>query len=215
MKRLSFFLGIFSVGLVAFLALTGQFGGKDTDGEFADTDEVDLEPVEQNRMSYRSYDLIRGRLRFLLKGHMDNSSGVVLSAENLVSQTTLIDAVIELPVYFGDEQEADENILLEADRVVTDQNSENARVEGELLAIGAGGSPRLETRDIEIRWKDGADVSLEGSSPVRMIWPELELRGNSGFRGNVGSSSGLEQFTLSPPILMGLTADGSGPFIEG
>jgi len=214
MKRLSFFIGIFSVGLVAFLILTGQFTGSGSERSDSEAEEIDLNPVEKNRMSYRSYDLIRGRLRFLLKGYMDNSSGVVLSAENLVRQTTLIDAVIELPLYLGAEQEAQENIILEADKVVTDQNSENARVEGELFAVGAGGSPRLETSDIEISWTDGEDVLLEGQSRVRMIWPELELRGNTGFRGNVGSSSGLEQLTLSPPILMGLTADGSGPFIE-
>ena len=98
MKRLSFFLGIFSVGLVAFLGLTGQFGGPQENSDLADVEEINLEPVDQNRMSYRSYDMIRGRLRFLLKGHMDASSGVVISPENLVNQTTLIDAVIELPV---------------------------------------------------------------------------------------------------------------------
>ena len=214
MKRLSFFLGIFSVGLVAFLGLTGQFGGQNENSDFSEVEEVDLNPVDQNRMSYRSYDMIRGRLRFLLKGHMDASSGVVISPENLVSQTTLIDAVIELPVYVGNEQEPRDRILLEADKVITDQDSENARVEGTLFAEGAGGSPKLETRDIEILWADGEDVRLQGQSAVRMIWPELELRGNSGFTGSVGSSSGLEQLTLSPPILMGLTAAGSGPFIE-
>ncbi|MGB1660893.1 MAG: hypothetical protein ACPHP7_06440 [Planctomycetota bacterium] len=214
MKRLSFFLGIFSVGLVAFLGLTGQFGGPQENGDLSDVEELDLEPVNQNRMSYRSYDMIRGRLRFLLKGHMDASSGVVISPENLVNQTTLIDAVIELPVYEGTAQEASDRILLEADKVITDQDSENARVEGALFAEGAGGSPKLETRDIEILWADGEDVLLKGQSSVRMIWPELELRGNNGFTGNVGSSSGLEQLTISPPILMGLTAEGSGPFIE-
>ncbi|MAJ29166.1 hypothetical protein CBD41_07095 [bacterium TMED181] len=215
MKRLSFFLGIFSVGLVAFLVLTGQFGGREETDEFSDSDEIDINPLNQNRMSYRSYDMIRGRLRFLLKGHMDSTSGVVISPENLVRQTTLIDAIIELPVYLDDEQESKDRILLKADRVVTDQDSENARVEGELIAEGAGGTPRLETRDIELLWADGEDVRLKGQSMVRMIWPELELRGNSGFSGSVGSSSGLERLVISPPILMGLTAAGSGPFLEG
>ena len=54
MKRLSFFLGIFSVGLVAFLVLTGQFGGREETDEFSDSDEIDINPLNQNRMSYRS-----------------------------------------------------------------------------------------------------------------------------------------------------------------
>ena len=46
------------------------------------------------------------------------------------------------------------------------------------------------------------------------MWPELELRGINGLSGSIGSESGLEQLIFAPPILMALTASGSGPFIE-
>ncbi len=214
-KRLSFFLGVFSMGLVAFLVLTGQFGSSEENSTLPSFELEELAPLTRNQVTFRSHDPIRGRLRFVLKGDLDISSGVTFSSENLTQQRTLVDTTIELPVYTNDPNTPSDQILLEAEKVIThQQGEERAQVDGLLNAKGAGGSPELETRDIQILWSEGEGVFLSGSSPVRMMWPELELRGINGLSGSIGSESGLEQLIFAPPILMALTASGSGPFIE-
>ena len=150
MKRLSFFLGVFSVGLVAFLLLTGQFGSPEIDPS-SSTEPDRFPEVKQNRVTHHSYDYTLGRLRFTLRGEMDLSSGVVLSPENLVSQRALIDATIELPVYADGRTEPVDQILFEAEKIITDPSGEEARVIGELRGQGAGGAPQMETSDLSIR----------------------------------------------------------------
>ena len=123
MKRISFFLGVFSVGLVVFLLLTGQFGGIGASEEETTTGDAFPE-VTRNRVTHHSYDYTLGRLRFTLRGLMELSSGVVLSSENLISQRTLIDATIELPVYAEGRTEPVDQILLEAEKIITDPGGE-------------------------------------------------------------------------------------------
>ena len=119
MKRLSFFLGVFSVGLVVFLLLTGQFGGLESGSE-STTAAENFPTVEQNRVTHHSYDYSLGRLRFTLRGQMDLSSGVVLSPENLISKRALIDATIELPVYAEGNTDPVDQIMFEAEKIITD-----------------------------------------------------------------------------------------------
>ena len=160
MKRISFFLGVFSVGLVVFLLLTGQFGGIGASEEETTTGDAFPE-VTRNRVTHHSYDYTLGRLRFTLRGLMELSSGVVLSSENLISQRTLIDATIELPVYAEGRTEPVDQILLEAEKIITDPGGEEARVVGLLRGQGVGGIPQMETRDLVIRWADGEDIQMK------------------------------------------------------
>ena len=163
MKRLSFFLGVFSMGLVAFLVLTGQFGSSEENSTLPSFELEELAPLTRNQVTFRSHDPIRGRLRFVLKGDLDISSGVTFSSENLTQQRTLVDTTIELPVYTNDPNTPSDQILLEAEKVIThQQGEERAQVDGLLKAKGAGGSPELETRDIQILWSEGEGVFLSG-----------------------------------------------------
>ncbi|MEC9476297.1 MAG: hypothetical protein VX764_04590 [Planctomycetota bacterium] len=207
MKRLSFFLGVFSVGLVAFLLLTGQFGSPEIDPS-SSTEPDRFPEVKQNRVTHHSYDYTLGRLRFTLRGEMDLSSGVVLSPENLVSQRALIDATIELPVYADGRTEPVDQILFEAEKIITDPSGEEARVIGELRGQGAGGAPQMETSDLSIRWADGEDIRIEGESPVKVAWPAMKLRSANGLTGSIGSSSGLQELSFAPPVIVAMmTAD--------
>ncbi|MGE4619600.1 MAG: hypothetical protein AAEJ04_07310, partial [Planctomycetota bacterium] len=205
MKRISFFLGVFSVGLVVFLLLTGQFGGLESASNVDPAAETFPE-VEQNRVTHHSYDYSLGRLRFTLRGEMDLSSGLVLSADNLVSQRALLDATIELPVYAEGRTEPVDQILFEAEKIITDPGGEEARVIGELRGRGAGGAPEMETRDLRIRWADGEDILIDGKSPVQVAWPEMLLRSAHGLVGSIGSSSGLQELSFSPPVIVAMNS---------
>jgi len=88
LRRFTFFLGVFSVGLVVFLLLTGQFQGTEEPIENTET-EPPLDVTEQNHVTHRSYDYSLGRLRFTLRGLVDLSSGLVLSPDNLVNQRAI------------------------------------------------------------------------------------------------------------------------------
>ena len=203
MKRLAFFLGVFSVGLVVFLLLTGQFQGTEETFENIET-EPPLETIEQNHVTLPFYDYSLGRLRFTLRGLIDLSSGLVLSPDNLVNQSDLLDASIEMPVYAVGRTEPIDKIIFEAQRVVTDPGGEEAQVVGDLRVIGAGGSPEMRTRDMVIRWADGEDIRIEGHSPVKVVWPELELFGSSGMHGSIGSGSGLNSLSFAPPLIIAM-----------
>ncbi len=208
MSRLAFFLGVFSVGLVVFLFMTGQFSATDDNPEGASPIEpIDL--TELNRVSAPFYDYSLGRLRFILRGEVDLTSGLVLSPDNLNSQRDLLSASIEMPVYAEGRTDPVDQILIEADRIVADPGGEVAEVMGQLQAVGAGGIPRLTTRDMRIRWADGEDIRIEGSSAVHVEWPALELRGANGLEGSIGSGTGLNSLRFSPPLIIAVKANAS------
>ncbi len=212
MKRISFFIGVFSVGLVVFLLLTGQFGGIGASEEETTTGDAFPE-VTQNRVTHHSYDYSLGRLRFTLRGLMDLSSGVVLSPENLISQRTLIDATIELPVYAEGRTEPVDQILFEAEKIITDPGGKEARVVGLLRGQGVGGIPQMETRDLVIRWADGEDIQIEGESPVQVSWPAMQLHGSHGISGSIGSSSGLQELSFAPPVIVAMSTTYGSAFV--
>ena len=208
MSRLAFFLGVFSVGLVVFLFMTGQFSASDENQAGVSP----IEPIDQtdlNRVTHHSYDYSLGRLRFTLRGEVDLTSGVVLSPESLVSQRDLLSASIEMPVFAEGRTEPVDQILIEADRIVTDPGGRVADVIGQLQAVGAGGTPRLTTRDMRIRWADGEDVRIEGSSAVQVEWPALELRSSSGLDGSLGSGTGLTNLRFAPPLIIAVKGNAS------
>ena len=202
MRRFTFFLGVFSVGLVVFLLLTGQFQGTEETFENIET-EPPLDATEQNHVILPFYDYSLGRLRFTLRGLVDLSSGLVLSPGNLMNQSDLLDASIEMPVYAAGRFEPIDKIMFEAQRV-TYPGGEEAQVIGDLRVIGAGGSPEMRTRDMVIRWADGEDIHIEGHSPVQVTWPELKLYGSSGMHGSIGSGSGLNSLSFSPPLIIAM-----------
>ncbi|HIA27350.1 MAG TPA: hypothetical protein EYN79_04400, partial [Planctomycetes bacterium] len=208
MSRLAFFLGVFSVGLVVFLFLTGQFSISDENPDGVSPIEP-IETTDLNRVTHHSYDYALGRLRFTLRGEVDLTSGLVLSPENLVSQRDLISASIEMPVYAEGRTDPVDQILIRADRIITDPGGQQAEVVGQLHAIGAGGSPQLTTRDMRFRWADGEDIRIQGSSAVQVAWPALELRGANGLDGSIGSGTGLNSLRFSPPLIIAVKGNGS------
>lgn len=208
MSRLAFFLGVFSVGLVVFLFLTGQFSISDENPDGVSPIEP-IETTDLNRVTHHSYDYALGRLRFTLRGEVDLTSGLVLSPENLVSQRDLISASIEMPVYAEGRTDPVDQILIKADRIITDPGGQQAEVVGQLHAIGAGGSPQLTTRDMRFRWADGEDVRIQGSSAVQVAWPALELRGANGLDGSIGSGTGLNSLRFFPPLIIAVKGNGS------
>jgi lipopolysaccharide export system protein LptA len=208
LSRLAFFLGVFSVGLVVFLFLTGQFSISDENPDGVSPIEP-IETTDLNRVTHHSYDYALGRLRFTLRGEVDLTSGLVLSPENLVSQRDLISASIEMPVYAEGRTDPVDQILIRADRIITDPGGQQAEVVGQLHAIGAGGSPQLTTRDMRFRWADGEDIRIQGSSAVQVAWPALELRGANGLDGSIGSGTGLNSLRFSPPLIIAVKGNGS------
>ena len=210
MSRITFFLGVFSIGLVAFLFFTGQFQGTPEEP----LEGFDLEPLlpsDQNRVVHHSHDYSLGRWRYTLRGRIDLSSGVVLSPDTLIRQKDLLDVTIEMPVYGVDPGEPIDFINFEADRFVGDPGGDEAQVVGNLRAVSSSGKEELRTQDLRIRFIDGEDVRIDGSSPVQVNWPELQLYGASGLTGSLGSGSGLSSLQFLPPliILKKGTADGA------
>ena len=201
MSRITFFLGVFSIGLVAFLFFTGQFQGAPEEP----LEGFDLEPLlpsDQNRVVHHSHDYSLGRWRYTLRGRIDLSSGVVLSPDTLIRQKDLLDVTIEMPVYGTDPGEPIDFINFEADRFVGDPGGDEAQVVGNLRAVSSSGQEELRTQDLRIRFIDGEDVRIDGSSPVQVNWPELELYGASGLTGSLGSGSGLSSLQFLPPLII-------------
>ena len=113
-------------------------------------------------MTFRSHDPIRGRLRFVLKGDLDISSGVTFSSENLTQQRTLVDTTIELPVYTNDPNTPSDQILLEAEKVIThQQGEERAQVDGLLKRQrGRGLSPNSKPATFKSSGQRAKESSL-------------------------------------------------------
>ncbi|MFQ5653995.1 MAG: hypothetical protein ACE5GW_04610, partial [Planctomycetota bacterium] len=170
MKRFSFFLAVFSVGLVVFLLLTGQFGklfraGEENgDGSSASRQE---EPEEtRNVVTYYNHDYEKGRVRFSLRGVVDGSSSLKLNLDNISSQRSLSDAVLEIPIY-GDEARNGEGLapgleslsrfVLRAERVWSSLESRSISLAGEITGEGDGGIPRLQTTALDLSWERGGD----------------------------------------------------------
>ena len=108
MKRFSFFLAVFSVGLVLFLLLTGQFG-KMFSGRTGEPETPIAGPEggtgipEENRneVTFHKHDYTKGRLQMTIRGVIEEDD-LPMSTEVISRQRTLRDARLSVPDEVGE-----------------------------------------------------------------------------------------------------------------
>ena len=215
MKRFSFFLAVFSVGLMTFMVLTGQFYKMFGDNEPAGATVPEVPTIETggNRLVYRNYDFKAGRLRFTVEGVMASSGGLVLSPESLQQQREINDARISIPIYGTASNEASDEILLDSEQVRYEPDRKRAQLSGHIEGVGISGFPRFSTEEVTLLWGGEGGVRMVGERSVRLVYPAIELLGTSGFTAKVVSDIGLGSLEVRPPVLVALSADADGSIL--
>jgi len=228
MKRFSFFLAVFSVGLVLFLLLTGQFGRLSRDG--GSSREEAATPIEtlpggptrgEKRITYQEYDYDRGRLVFTLRGAIEGSSEMRITSnpEELGQARALRDAEVEVPLYpAGDAAAAPEDVfLLRAARVEyvpkADVGPELVRLEGAIHGEGRQGTPSFDTEDVLLALRPDEPARITGEKRVEIVYPAVTLRGQKGFRAAVAGSQGIGDLVVHGPLVVALSPDEEGSIL--
>lgn len=214
MKRFSFFLAVFSVGLVLFLVVTGQFGRL-----FRGTDSSEPVPSwvresqlasEGNKVVYLKKDWGK-RVVFRLEGYLDEVTGLgVQFGEQVSAPTTLTRARIVIPMEESVAGSASAlttltELTLEAGKVVYDNNPDRAAalVLSEGLVCTADDGSRFETRSISIEYdKNLEEANLHGEDPVEVRFPAITIYGRRGLEGVVDSTNGLRELSIRPPLVV-------------
>jgi hypothetical protein len=224
MKRFSFFLAVFSVGLLLFLLLTGQFGklfqGRASDGEGVPIGGPDRPGDGERRITHHKHDYDRGRLQFTLKGVLEGEADYLMSmTQNMDQERTLRDAIVEVPLYpAGENVSTPEDIFtLQAGRVRIipgkDGGSDEVILEGKIHGEGQQGHPRFDTEGARLTWADGGTAHLIGDQRVQIEYPAVTLRGQRGFEATIDGREGLSDIRILPPLVVALSPDAEGSIL--
>lgn len=226
MRRFSFFIAVFSIGLVLFLLLTGQFGklfqgaggDRDTATETTDAPESPFDAVDENIITYHNHDYDRGRIRFTIRGSIDGSSELNVSPQAINQQRTLSNAQVEIPIYpAATDRDPTDTFVLDAERVDYSPREEDSGdrilLEGRIHGQGRSGFPVFETENVELTFAVDESARLEGQSRVQVEYPAVVLRGQNGFVGNIATAEGLRTITVEPPLVVALSPDEDGSIL--
>lgn len=215
MKRFSFFLAVFSIGLMTFMILTGQFYKMFGDGEASETQPPAILPETDraNRLTYHDYDYEAGRKRFTVEGEMASSGGLVLSPESLQQQRQINNARISIPIYNSASSVISDEIMIDTQEVRYQPEKQQAQLSGQIEGVGISGSPRFSTEGVTLSWGGAEGMRMLGEEPVRLRYPAIELFGAGGFAAEVVSDRGLGAFEVRAPVLVALSADAQGSIL--
>lgn len=228
MKRFSFFLAVFSVGLLLFLLLTGQFGtltgggGPPPEGGGTAATEPIQEPSRgEKRITYHKHDYERGRLEFTLRGAIEGSSEMRISSnpEELGQPRALRDAELEIPLYGaqGAAAGAEDVFLLKAERVQYEPRDgtgpEHVLLEGAIHGEGRSGTPSFDTRDVTLSIRPDESSRLSGSERIEVSYPAVTLRGQKGFEATIAGSEGIGDLRVNGPLVVALSPDEDGSIL--
>ncbi len=227
MKRFSFFLAVFSVGLVMFLLLTGQFGklfqgSSSRDGESWGRMEAPEHPAAGEKLiTYHKHDYDRGRLQFTLRGEIEGPGELLLTpnAESMDKPKMLRDAKLEIPLYPAGEvvTTAEEVFTLGAELVVYDpgvkSTGDAVTLKGAIHGEGSQGYPVFDTHDVLLTWPSEDLAHLTGEKPVQIEYPAVTLRGQNGFEAQIDGREGLSDIRIEPPLVVALSSDAEGSIL--
>jgi len=230
MKRFSFFLAVFSIGLVGFLLMTGQFGALFTGGAGVISDAEPTRPFPdhpmrrsgKNEITIHKPDYERGRTLLTLRGELEGSTEVAIDPTGFKPRRTLINARVEIPIYPAGSltDQPDDIFELQAERVDYEPGEgpggEVVRLDGRIHGEGRSGFPVFDTEDVTLRWSEGGDLALLDGDPekrVQIKYPAVVLRGQNGFRAQIHGSEGLSNIELAPPLIAALTSDSQGSIL--
>lgn len=236
MKRFTFFISIFSVGLVLFLFFTNQFGRLFDSGAGNEPKPAWIEEAqragEKNRVTFRKRDRANGRLQFIVQGDLDDQgSGTGFDMANLQQSQALRNAEIQFPVYRSGGQTEDAltamtEMILRAGKIEYDDGSKLKLSDG-ITGEGDDGS-RFETSALDIRYdKKSQKARLLGTKPVHISFPAVQIFGRSGFTGmidqsknkdddgseNATGASGIGELKIMPPVVVVLDRSKGGSFL--
>lgn len=227
MKRFSFFLAVFSIGLLLFLLITGQFGsmfsGKSTSvTEPGGSDEAEtplvVEP-EKNLVTHHVHDYDKGRVRMTVSGEIEGENQLSVLGGGIGDPRTLVNAKVEIPIYPDDlDLPAEDVFEFRAERVVYEpgesESGDHVRLEGKIHGEGReSGYPRFDTRDVSVALIADGAAQMKGSEAVQLEYPAITLRGQKGLVAEIAGADGLTNITLHPPLLAALTSEAGGSIL--
>ncbi|MEM7260718.1 MAG: hypothetical protein AAF488_01920 [Planctomycetota bacterium] len=218
MRRFGLFVGVFSVGLVLFMALTGQlsrFIQEDRD-PFASDDWAD-DSTRHNQVVIYDPDVKNGRPRFSLRGVIDSSEPLKINDTQMGKRATVRDAVLEMPLYPKNPTESTpRKFTLTASRVDYQPDTGEIELSAGIVGFSDHGA-RFETEGLAVSWSENPDgsrrIELEGNKPVRLVYPAIELFGESGFEGTVDDEIGIGSLSIKPPVVVALRREESSGFL--
>ncbi|MCA8962067.1 MAG: hypothetical protein KDC38_16185, partial [Planctomycetes bacterium] len=207
MRRIGLFLGVFSVGLVLFMALTGQlsrFIQEDRDpfdgSAWSDAD-------DENVVVIQNADAKNGRVRFKLRGVIDSSEPLKINDARVRKPATLRDTVLEMPLDSAGNHpnltEVPEKFTLRAAKVMYRPDERLVTMSHGIVGESDLGS-RVETESLQVTWTEGDErhIALEGSRPVSIHYPAADLYGENGFSGELDNDVGLGTVVIRPPVVL-------------
>lgn len=226
MKGFSFFVGVFSAGLVIFLFFTGQFSALFTgpDGSVGGaewTEPFDSEDV--NRVNHTSIDPDAGRVQFTLSGDLDQEA---IRIDEIDTANTLSNAVITIPIYRGDGATASASepdasglssmteLVLKTARISYQPEDLNKKIQlrGGIEGTGNDGS-QFRTETMDLTFGENESAELVGTEAVTATFPAFQLFGTNGFTGAIDASVGLTHLTIQPPVVVALDRTRGGSLL--
>ncbi len=219
MRRIGLFLGVFSVGLVLFMALTGQLNRfiQDERDPFSSTAWDSGDP-RKNDVEIHVPDMKNGRDRFTIRGVIDSNEPLQINDTQIRKRAMLRDTVLEMPLYDiagkpGDS--APSMFKLEAAKVVYEPEASKVMMDSGIVGTSDNGA-RFETESVEVSWDDNPTDSrftLVGSDPIRLLYPAIEMYGETGFTGSIDHAIGLGSVTIKAPVVVALRRDAGSGFL--
>ncbi|MEM7168067.1 MAG: hypothetical protein AAF581_21635 [Planctomycetota bacterium] len=220
MRRFTFFISVFSVGLVMFLAFTNQFGrifhGDEESAKKPDwIEKAQQETGSRNRVKFQKTDRTNNRLQFELRGDLEDPNGTAIDMSNMTEPQVLTNAVITLPLEPGgspteDALTAMTEFVLRAGKIQYDNNNSRLKLMDGITGDGDDGT-HFETTSLDVRYDDDTkQARMFGTKPVRISFPAVEIYGRSGFTGIVDTAAGLDELKILPPVVVSLDRSKGG-----
>ncbi len=255
MKSILFFLAVFTVGVVGLLVVSGDLGrwltSEPTEPKAKASEKalktaskvsvsnppteegnVDQEespaPVDPNEIMVPVYDVVKGRLEYTFRGHLNESQLKDLRDIHELNAVSLRDGRLEVPIYEDLAQEIpsqeDKSTRLfilnfaEAEyrafrRPAFPGSSRKAEREREVVRLKGGGDRGVGTTDdgskftfeelvfeIDRKPKTENYFTIRSDKPVTIQNEYLHLESPSGLEGIVSKNKGLQKLSFFPPV---------------
>ena len=241
MKRFGFFLAVFSIGLVLFLLVSGQFGEMFSTGERPDdggrpdpfveeragSDGATGEGAKRNLVRTEETDHDLGRPLFFIEGEIAGAVEVDVTMRTNVQNYVFENVKLELPLYSDRAQvEPVDAFLLEVEEAryealsADDPQAEARRSTSEVRLLGSlsgqgriTGFPQFETRGGLLTWDADSAAHLRCEEQVDLRYPAVALRTQSGLDAHVAGRTGLQEIELHPPLVVALSSDATGSIL--
>ncbi len=208
-------MAVFSIGLVLFMALTGQLKRFFLEDDPFPQQETSLPEGSKNKFTLNWDDPKHQRSRLGVRGILsDNQSLKIEDSINPVP-IELKDAVITIPLYDDTTSKtATRRFDIQAKRMRGDPETSEIKLWDGIVATGSDRS-RIETDSVTINYLEEDNlVRVVSEKPFRSsIAGSAEMVGESGFEGEIVDDQGLRVLRLKPPVVVAIDRERGREFL--